>query len=536
MPFTLVQAGSTLVSVNSDGGLSAPLTLPTSVTLATNLVPRFAKFPAGLRSYVVLVNTPTYAYSTGIPLSIDDGGVVRLITPPAPTVPVIAAASGTGVLSGAYMYLQTFVIKDALGNDIAESDFSPFMGSAVSPSAQEVVLTLQVSSASGISARRIYRTTSNGAVYFQLTDINDNTTTTYTDNTPDASLPTLAVGVRGSAPDLTLVSEFAGRLWGVDRQDVDHLRYTEAGTMFAWSLLNTLTIPHVGADAAGITALMPRRDALGVARRDMLLQVTGTDRTNFRPVVVNGGEQVGCVSQESAVVFNDIAYFLFRDGVYQWDSRGVTCLTNGTVRSWFTSDTYFNRSMFWRSFAIFDQFNMKYRLFLASPGSAVNNLWVEYDILTGTWWGPHKTSAFTPTSAVLVAGTNMQPYPMIGSQEGYISQDQDAKNDWGFSPIDFDVITRKYYNSEPDYEKYWGEMSINGKAQPGNMTITPSVGELDSEVVQTPFIYDQTQGRERLGRIGVGKEMSIEFEQNGLNQDALLYEFEINPVSIIGRR
>ena len=71
MPFTLFQAGNTLKSVNTDGGLSSALTLPTGVILNTNLQPRFARF----KQYVVMVNTPSR------PLSIDVNGVVRPLTP-----------------------------------------------------------------------------------------------------------------------------------------------------------------------------------------------------------------------------------------------------------------------------------------------------------------------------------------------------------------------------------------------------------------------------------------------------------------------
>lgn len=545
MAFTLLQAGSSLLSVNSDGFFSSPLTLPTSITLATNLRPRFSKFAAGLRSYVVLVNTPQYSFSTTTPLSIDDTGVVRYLTPPAPVVPIAATATGTGVLTGNYAYFETFVIKDAAGNDIAESDFSPAMPTAVSPSRQEVALTLSTSPLAGISARRLYRTTSNGGVFFALTDIADNTTTSYLDNTPDASLDTIAAPARGTAPDLTLIAEFAGRLWGVGRADVDHLRYTESGTMFGWSLLNTLAIPHIGTDAAGVVAIIPRRDALGAARRDTFLQITGTDRTNFRPVIVNGGESVGCVSQESVVVFNDVAYFLARDGVYKWDSTGITSLTNNIVRSWFTSDAVFNRSMFWRAFAQFDYDKLKYRLFLASAGSGVIDHWIEYDLVTGTWWGPHQTDAFQPTCAVTVAGADQQPYAMIGSTDGYLSQGQDPRNDWDFFPVNLSVTVKRQDGGEPDKEKYFGELSIIGKVQPSVplngvetnvVTVTPTVGELEGAVPQASFPYDQTQGRERLARLGVGKQMSLQLDHAVIDQDVEIYGYEVNPMNLVGRR
>ncbi len=122
MPFTLFQAGNTLKSVNTDGGLSSALTLPTGVILNTNLQPRFARF----KQYVVMVNTPSR------PLSIDVNGVVRPLTPNAPSAAVVLTAGAAGTLSGTYLSLQTYKIIDALGNVIAESDYGPAMAAAFS--------------------------------------------------------------------------------------------------------------------------------------------------------------------------------------------------------------------------------------------------------------------------------------------------------------------------------------------------------------------------------------------------------------------
>ena len=55
MAFTLVQAGTQLYPVNTDGALGAALTLPNGIALTATRVPRFAKF----KNYVVLVNTPS---------------------------------------------------------------------------------------------------------------------------------------------------------------------------------------------------------------------------------------------------------------------------------------------------------------------------------------------------------------------------------------------------------------------------------------------------------------------------------------------
>lgn len=527
MPFSLLQVGDTLKSVNTDGGLSSALTLPNGVVLATNLQPRFARF----KKYVVLVNTPSR------PISIGTDGVVRPLTPAAPSIAVALSAGAAGTLTGSYLSLQTYKLLDSFGNVIAESDYGPSMSAYVSVTNQNLHAHFPLSG-EAVDATQLYRTATLGSTYFPWTLVSGNSTTDIENSISDASLGLVAAPSLGTAPDLTLIAEFAGRLWGVARDDPDSLRYTEAGTMYGWSTLNTLLIPRVGADQAGITALIPRRAALGVTRRDSVAQVTGSQRTNFQPVIVNGGEKVGCVSQESVKVDNgDVAYFLGHDGVYKWDSNGISCVTDGLVRSWFTTDTYFNRSMFWRAFAEIDTFNKTYHLFLASRGSAVHDRHISMDLLTGAWFGPHTIDAFTPSCAIQVPGRNQQLFYMVGSRDGYLSQTQEARNDWGLFPIDFHVTVRSEEMDEPEQEKYFGELAVHVEPQAtGTLTITPELGDVDVTTATAPMTADLTIARQRVGRIGSGNSMVLNFENDEIDVDAAIYGYEVDPVNPIGQR
>jgi len=131
---------------------------------------------------------------------------------------------------------------------------------------------------------------------------------------------------------------------------------------------------------------------------------------------------------------------------------------------------------------------------------------------------------------------------MIGGLEGYLSQDQEDKNDWGVSPINLSVQTKKHdMLDDHEHEKFWGELTVLGKTQTlaigvGIVTVTSSVGDLDTSVAGAPFSYDMSLGRHRLGRLGVGKFMSLQFDHKTINQDVALYGYEVDPVNIIGRR
>lgn len=524
MAITLIQSGTNLQFVSDAGVVSAPLTLPTGITLRTDLLPRFVVYG----HYVVMVNTPSQ------PLIIDASGVVRLLSPKPPRLSSTISGVAGGTLSGTYSGVRyTFVTTDTFGNLITESDFSP--------ASNGVTIAVQFLKAAGldispdqISGRRLYRPTTNGAVLFQWVDLDGNVLTSIQDDLPDAGLSLVAAPILGTPPDLTLIAEFRDRLFGVGRITIDDLRYTEVGLMYAWPDDNVFPIPSVGSDNIGVTALIPRRDALGIGRQNQLLQLTGTDDTDFS--IVKLSQNCGVSSQESVAVYRDSAYFLWEDGVYQWNSSGITCISDGKVRSWFATDDTFNRSMFGFAFAHVDPIRNKYRLFLYEAGSTTQILWVEYDLTERTWWGPHATAAFTPSCVFTVLDENQVPRPTIGGTNQNLYREQALCTDGPSTPVSLDVVTKRYAGEEPDLDKFWGELSIVGKAQPaGTLTIGLEVGELNAVQTSTES-WDMTQNRQRLPRVGTGKHVEMEFTNAEVGQDVQIYAVEVNPVTVLGRR
>lgn len=540
MALSVVQAGSGLQLINDLGEVTAPLTLPTGVTLRADVPPRFFVF----KRYVVLVNTPSQ------PLTIDAEGTVRLLSPRAPRFAPVLSAQAGGTLSGAFRAKYTFIVMDGLGNIISESDYSP-IGGPVTPAAQALRAASLDLSPDQVSGRRLYRTTDQGAVYFQWVDLDGNILTSVQDDLADAGLSLFSAPILGTPPRLTTIAEFRGRLFGVGDIDLDHLRYTEAGVQYAWPEDNTIEIPAVGSDNFGVVALVPRREALGVGRRNSLIQITGSgvetfdSEGNFVNIdfdVVILSKELGIESQESVKVYRDTAYFLWKDGVYAWNSEGIKCISDGdqeggkSVRSWFTSGDFFNPDMFVHAFAHIDGQIPKYRLFLAGAGSLVVNRWIEYNIQDGTWFGPHLTTLFTPTSAFNRQNDADKDTPMIGASSGVVYSEQETRTDGLTTAITLDVIGKRHDLSEPDREKYWGEISVIGKAQTaGTLTVQSIAGELNAtrEVVQQS---DLTKPRQRLGRIGRGKHAQIEFVNAEVGVDVEVYGYTIDPVNIIGRR
>ncbi len=522
MAYSVIQAGSSLQFMNSDGDLMT-LTLPVGVALRTDIPPRWAIFD----NLVVLVNTPN------IPLTIDAAGAVRPLTPQTPGSGPILAAGTVGTLSGTYGGVRyTYILKDLNGRVISESDFSP-----ASNTVTINLKNLQVSglgiSPDDISSRRLYRPTTGGTVLFPWLDVEGNTITTVQDDLGDAGLSLISAPSLGRPPRLTLIKEWRSRLWGVGEVNIDDLLFAQPDAMWAWPSENSIGVPGAGSDKFGIVALAPRRDALGVGRRNSIWQVVGDDPDNFR--VVKLSENSGIESQESVATYRDTVFWLWKDGVYQWDSDGLANISDDKVSSWFTTSSYFNPALFSRSFAVFDPISLRYRLYLASAGSVVIDRWVEYDLSTKTWWGPHKTNAFFPTCAFLLSSEEDDVEAVVGSSSALIWEDSDDDADDEDLGIPFEVDTKFYDGDAPEREKVWGQLSILGKVQHGGtLTITPKLGYIDSSI-RPPISYTMSLGRERLRRIGRGKLIQLNLKHDEAGEPVELYGIKV-PYSDGGER
>lgn len=530
MALSVIQTGTSLQLMDEDGGLT-PLTLPTGVTLTTTVKPRWSVY----NKNVVLVNTPSQ------PLAIDSSGTVRILSPKPPRLaPILSGVSG-GSLTGAFRVKETFVTLDEFGNILSESDYSP-QSTKVAIAGQALKVSNADISPDQITLRRFYRTTDQGAVFFQWVDLDGNVLTTIQDDLPDAGLSVFSAPVLGTPPRLTTVAEFRGRLFGSGDTDIDNLRYTEAGIQYAWPIDNVILVAGFGSDQFGITALAARRDALVVGRRNRLVQIVGTGaetgtNTDFDPV--NISSEVGIESQETAKVFRDVCYFLWKDGVYSLGPEGITCVSDGSamggnVRSWFATDDFFNRDRYPFAFAHIDITRATYRLFLCSAGSDTIDRWVEYNIDQKTWFGPHKTGLFTPVSAFTRSTGADTSIPLIGGPAS-VFQEQTTRTDGFAVPIEFDTVGKRHDADVPDQDKYFGELSLLLTPTTGTIQIKSRTGELNATrtITQT---RPMTKPRTRLGRLGKGKHSQLELVNNHAGQDVVVQGYEIDPVHILGRR
>jgi uncharacterized phage protein gp47/JayE len=122
-------------------------------------------------------------------------------SPGDPTAPTAAINVAAGNLNGLYEYVVTFVTADGEGLP------SP-VSNAVSPATQKIDLTAIPTGGTGTTKRRIYRDKNGAGVFRRVTEITDNTTTTFTDNVTDATVAGGAlVPIVDQAHKLTLTAQ-----------------------------------------------------------------------------------------------------------------------------------------------------------------------------------------------------------------------------------------------------------------------------------------------------------------------------------------
>jgi len=479
-----------------------------------------------------VVNSPSR------PLWIDTNRNVYPLTIRPPAAAPVLTATGSGSLTGVYLVTCTFKVKDPITKaTLYESDFGPTSAASAALAAQLLVANgVPLSADSCVNARGLYRTTAGGSTFYPWIDIDDNSSDSVTDGLADDSLSLVAAPTDlGVAPNyLEIIQPWKNRLWGRTSVELDDLRWSSNGKFYAWPADNSIPIPPKGKDQVGITAIVPRRDELVVSRLDSLHKITGTEEANFTRSGV--AEGYGILSHESVQVIRDQLIFLGNPpGIYTYGSGGLACVSDAKVKSWFSTDTYFNRGQFVNAFSRYDPVGNTYQLFLAATGGTTINRWIEWNIDDDTWWGPHLTSEFTPTCGSQLNDSNDVLLPVIGSSNGFLWKDNAGSYVDGASTAVAMLVDTPFWSANtPDIEKVWLEPTIISKIQgSGTLTITPKVGSLAASA-GTAISHTLTLGRERLRRLGQGRFVQLNLSQaTGVGCE--IYGIEL-PFFEVGRR
>jgi hypothetical protein len=123
-----------------------------------------------------------------------------------------------------------------------------------------------------------------------------------------------------------------------------------------------------------------------------------------------------------------------------------------------------------------------------------------------------------------------------GTADGCIVVGSDTRSDDGDTAIEVEAITTPIKIVDPPITAYWGELIPEVAPQVGGtLSIYPIVGELSSSE-GTVMSQDLTVATEGVGRLGYGRFLKLRFYNNTIEQIIQLLGFEVDPVSIVGRR
>lgn len=166
---------------------------------------------------------------------------------PAPTQTMTVASNGAGSLTSglAVSYKYTYI-----NSALVEGNLSPAVTFVISASGgQNTLSNIGVAPVSaGVARRRIYRTVGSGVVYERLTEISDNTTTTFSDNVPDGSLGAIAPTDNGTPPKYSAILYHRNILFVNDPANPNFVWYSNIGTPYTFASTNFFKVGDNASD------------------------------------------------------------------------------------------------------------------------------------------------------------------------------------------------------------------------------------------------------------------------------------------------
>ncbi len=187
-----------------------------------------------------------------------------------------AAAGAAGAITGTVTYRVTFVTETGV-----ESNAGP-PSTAITVAGKKVDLTqIPVSADEQVVARRIYRDQDNDATYRFVAQIDDNTTTSYTDNVSSSALGSATAPLAGdpaidnSPPGrMRAVARYLNRVVGIDADTGLTVRFSRPGRPEAFKIVEQLTVDRE------LVALAPHANGLLLFATDHTYLLVGDGVTS----------------------------------------------------------------------------------------------------------------------------------------------------------------------------------------------------------------------------------------------------------------
>lgn len=340
---------------------------------------------------------------------------------------------GAGI-TGTFSYRVTFLTEYGL-----ESNAGP-SSAAATPSSQEVNLSgIPVSADDQVVARRIYRDSDSDNIYRFVAQIDDNSTTTFRDETPTASLgdePPIAGDefLDHSPPGRFYTTALhQNRIIGVDADNRFILRISQINTPEAFAIVDELQLEEE------ITALSKLGNLTLIHGTDKLFILSGDGvSTSFRADEVNSqlganGRTTLAQVKSLCVTMREKEVFLIADPRDPWYISGpiqdlLNALPGANLAS---AHVQHDRSRFRLVFFTSDgsdfndpfvfQYGVSGEQMISGDGPGVD----PQDIRHGGWFRLELPSNVNPQCSEMVERTADTPELWIGGNDGYVYYLQD---------------------------------------------------------------------------------------------------------------
>jgi hypothetical protein len=285
-----------------------------------------------------------------------------------------------------------------------------------------------------VIARRIYRDLEGDRVYYFVDQIDDNTTTTYTDDVADASLGSATMPIAGddlldsSPPErMRAIAVHENRIFGISGDDPTILLVSDIGSPEQFRLIDQLGVDE---ELVGL-----RSHPLGLVlygrSRALLLRGNGVDDP-FR--VDNLNTELGANNHRSIVDALGMNVVLRDEEVlYVEDPRTVWPLNQGVLDQFKAASS----SQLGNAFAVHDRDRFRLLFFIGSSIQVYQYGTIGFQEITGDSPGSHPKDLrigawttlslpVTPASAALVEESADKPELWIGCTDGHVYQLQDT--------------------------------------------------------------------------------------------------------------
>lgn len=273
----------------------------TGVSAFTQIASSVSVFTAGVRVGAAEYENHLFCGNGGVTPYKWNGAAFTRHGVPAATGAVSAASitTSTGVLTGDYRYKVAYVNSAAAIGDVGTSTATL----AVSNGKVHLTGIPTAPQSHGVASRRVYRTEAGGSTWKLVTTILDNTTTSYVDNTADASLGVAAPTDNGEPPKYNAIVAHQGRLFCNDTANPNYVWYSEALEPYTFASTNFQPVGDGSFDLVKGLAVYDNALVIQCVSALYLWVMPSTDPTDWRLVRIRSA--FGSKSPYGSFLYNN---------------------------------------------------------------------------------------------------------------------------------------------------------------------------------------------------------------------------------------